>query len=560
MKLDLTRPQKIRVIGGPPIKTPPDADFQQVPFTLLGLSEAEGIEHADLIVFWPSPDLFIRENIAKELVMLVKMIVNGNVHALFGFRVKRSFITGVDTEKEVARYKDHIVLGPSFDAKLDKDRPPQGYSFAISLTPPVGRPNALASIKFLLENHIIFTWLHDADIKKGNWSGYGEYCGACDPAFATYAESSGLAAPEKFIENIVTAIMGRTYPAIYRGATVAVIVPSGFTSSDGSWSIPSQFRHAYSWLSPLINCKTPPESVERVSKIKNTTSEGAAFIRHLKNWRKLECDPDVLFAVARRNSDGSTDMVGEGIFRPTELKSAAAHQFPYVNGSETDPGTSPTHFAMSSEAAPAFRIEPLSSTKEGDALGLVFKYGAGGLVLMTEPPGIEPLLGVKMEHPAFKKIEPTNERVQLRGSTFRFIVRVTLATGENIDVPMVPLTFKRFLAFCVAGLLAAKNGSDGAIDVTTMKIGRHDLSATVPPIYKDHPHKPRQNVNRAFEKAFMGKADPNIIDDSVGGSMYPLKPSLRKIADVATLQKSIKASKKRDKHDKDIIKILAILN
>ena len=88
------RPKKIRIIGGPAIKPPPDADFQQVPFTLQGLSEVEGLENADIIVYWPSPDLFDPKVIARELTQHARILDDKSKEKwVLGLKLTRHVVT-----------------------------------------------------------------------------------------------------------------------------------------------------------------------------------------------------------------------------------------------------------------------------------------------------------------------------------------------------------------------------------------------------------------------------------------------------------------------------------
>ena len=62
---------RFRFIGEPSVIDPLEClDFKQHPFTLEGLASAHGLEDADVIMYWPSTELFDKNRIGEELIRL----------------------------------------------------------------------------------------------------------------------------------------------------------------------------------------------------------------------------------------------------------------------------------------------------------------------------------------------------------------------------------------------------------------------------------------------------------------------------------------------------------
>ena len=615
------RIKKIRVIGGPEIKPPPDTDFQQVPFSIRGLSKLEGLHSADTVIVWPSLSILDSKEFENMLIECANALEKHVAPAkLFGLKCKCIWCELNDASVRQLLHDGYSLYGPVMKMQLHDRLPAIDRQKAFRL---VVDDNDLKPMSFCaqtLQYLIAYACSHKDAVRNKNW---GEYL--------KIHEHVSLKAD---ICNIVSGVLIQCISAAYTGAAVAVVFPDEFkpprkvvnmflprltgmikqlasiTSEDPTLGqivkgdrfqrfinnlgqidtaktknnisrvpvsdadleniFPYLFISNHFWLSLMIRNSWDGAGARNNHKVP-TKGSSDHFIKMLAAWSVVPGHPHKTFSFHKESLTGSISDTIEGLLRDTEFFSISPrHLSPFPT--ETKPGVVdiPRTASAASKRKPPGKSDddinvmvqyaPSRVDSEGHALNLVFRYGSGGFMAMPEPPSLESLLGIKTEYIPITKIEPTIERLKLRSPKFYFIVRVTLANGEIVDVPMVPITFKRFLAFCVAGLLAENNGSDGAIDVTTSKIGNHDLSDAVPPIYNEHPHKPRQSVNRAFEKKLKGKADFNIIDESPGENKYPLKPILRKIVDIATLKKRIKAAKKCDKHDDAIQKIIAVLN
>ena len=180
-------------------------------------------------------------------------------------------------------------------------------------------------------------------------------------------------------------------------------------------------------------------------------------------------------------------------------------------------------------------------------------YGAGGLVLMNVPRSLETLLGIQTTAIPFKKIELTGRRIPISGQSENgYIAVTTLLTDEKYDVPMAIDTFRRLLAFCVAAKAAEKTHTSGGIDVTTMKIGTHDLSAVVDRFTHDTRDKPGQIIKEAFEKALPPGVKCKYIQPVVSGinkSTRRLHPNLWSIVDFNVLMAQSRKPKKNEPED-----------
>ena len=519
-----------------------------MPFTLQGLSEVEGLENADIIVYWPSPDLFDPKVIARELTQHARILDDKSKEKwVLGLKLTRHVVTQDVYGEAYAKELGITTFGSALTPDGSEGKPGQKYIAAFTLEPRKGDPCPLLRLLPAIQNHLAF--FHDnMPVTKSQW--------------AKYTKATGYKSPTEFLKIVLCHVMGPSFAAAYRGAAVAIVVPPGLLPKAAkTWKISPLFKSAYAWLSPLICVRFPGKGT--AGAIASPVAQGKAHFSMLKDWSKIECKPKIIFAVARGMSDESVDAFTEGFLRPNEFAPIPLMHHPYVQQ------PAPKDPISQHQENPADKIEelihlyPARTDQEGNALSLTFKYGAGGLVLMTVPRSPETLLGIATKRDPIKKIELTNEQPRDKGPKAYFLVRVTLASGEKVEVPLVPETFMRLLAFCVAAKLALRTGTDshGHIDVTTMIVAGHDLGSVAEPIAKEHPAKMRQSINNAISDELPPGVDCNIVSKSAGSRKYSLNSNLWKAVDIAHLQKLYrKPQENQSIDDAAIQKIIAVLN
>lgn len=376
-----------------------------------------------------------------------------------------------------------------------------------------------------LNEHLSFALAHKAALQKGKWP------------ISYYKNWTGNKDPRSFIRDVLMALMRASFWAAKRGAAVAVVVPAEFAPHNPKSKTPSIFPFAYDWLSQLIR-------VHRVASVISERIDDAApasphYKETMKLWSSEDTNLKMTFSILRTLSSGTRLTTSSGVFRPAEIAPVAI------------------------EKNLAITVSPGRINKYKKATSLVFHYGSGGLVLMPAPVKLESLLGIAAKFDPIKKLILTTDSPPSKWGKSYYLVHVIFASGIKKDVPLVPQTFLRFLAFCVASLLALKKQDNtlALVDALTMTVAGHGLGAFADPADKDYPFKLRNTINLAFAKILKNFVDCKIISESSGHNKYSLDSILWKTVDIAQLRNRFKHPDKNETPDEAKIReIISVLN
>ena len=555
------RPKIIRVIGGLAIKPPPDADFQQVPFTLQGLSEIEGLENADTIIYWPDPDLFDPKVLAKELIEHLKEFdIKSTAERLFGLPIKGEFRSYGDTIEKSDYWL--VDISQQFDDVTIISKEPVGENSSMAGIPHTDKPKfieirnrvvhptkslpAFNGLADLLTKHLRYVRDHQKTALAGKWK--------------HYTPNTGMESPLEFLKLVLCHVTGPSFAAAHRGAAVAVVVPPGMLPKTAkTWITKPLFKSAYSWLSPLIFFRFPGKDAAS-TKASPSAPKAKKFTGAIGDWCKIDGTPGAYFAVARGMSDESVDAFTEGVLRPNEFAPIPLMHYPYVQQPAPKDPNSQRQGNPSDQIEELIHLCPARTDQDGNAMSLAFMYGSGGLVLMTEPRSLETLLGIKTDDNPFKMIELTNERIQVgKRSRKGYIVAVTLHDDHTVKVKMSIESFRRLLAFYVAAKLAEKNGGTGSINVMVMTVGDSNLSDILGRAKQSGRYTPGGRINKSLNGPLPETTRHDIIVTTPGepDHMHRLSPELWKVVSVSTLKRTVQRSSIED--DRALRRILDLM-
>lgn len=537
---------RFRFIGEPSVIDPLEClDFKQHPFTLEGLASAHGLEDADVIMYWPSTELFDKNRIGEELIRLsmpltemapviaplgVKVVYNIYRRDLF---LKAQALVGISAGVDgfhAYEYSEDMVK-------------------CFHLCPDERLRSTLSKSLWDIQKHISYARLHQESVRGNTWDFYKDHTGYDDPRI--------------FVGVVVGDVLHRCYTAASRGAAIAVVATNDFVNRGMTKSNPHRFDFgfAYAWFACLAFGVSKNNGKSNVDYALCGISS-PWFDAYSRTWSAIKVNPDVRMYIQRSLSDNSSFPTTKGILSYSDFSLMPHICNPMISGIEgCKDSDSPNVCSFVSDMPVTYA--PLRYDSDGNPQSMIMRFGSGGFVLMPEPINIKSLFipHDNIEKAPFRRIEFTNRRASIKGQREDgYILEVTPSTGAKSDVPMTVSTFRRFLAFCVAAKLASSKGLLGTIDLTNMTIGKHDLSGVVDPVTPGQGHRPGQLIQEAFDDVLKSKY--GFIQASPGREKDTrrLHPDLWNIVKFDKLMKQVQKPRKTDTENEDALrKIFSVL-
>ena len=551
---DPDRPKRIRIIGGPTISPPPDVDFQQVPFTLEGLTKVDNLENADTIVYWPIKRLFTVEAIGEELFKIAGEVAKApSGSTILGLNLENMLVPAEEPLLNLALEQGYVPYSKTL--KIDQEGVTREFQPVLRMSPCQCEPYGLKFSVIKLQETIAIILTNEEHWVRKEWT---------DSLLDTHKDFAHN--PINVFSLVLMDICTRSFSAAQKGSAIVVVAPNDFTID---YTIIKDrvemqkcflaFSFAFMWLCPSMLYFFQGNAPHKVNK-SSWENASTHFIQSATAWSTQKTDPHINFAVDRASEDNKSKYTTRGVLRDNEIFTG----LPMLRNIHVANGNDDLlEKLMQDFNRNRFNIQycPLRHNEKDFAMDLVFRCGSGGFVVMSEPPSLESLLGIKTDENLFIRIEPTNRRIPIKGQQDDgYIVEATLSSGMKHDVPMTVVTFRRFLAFCVAAKLASPTNPSGTIDLTIMEIGKVDLSGVVDPVTQGQGHKPGQLIKDAFDERLPFKCDIIQSSPTREKDSRRLHPDLWNIVKFDALMKQVRKPRKSDTENEDALrKIFSVL-
>lgn len=543
--------KRIRIIGGPFFAAQPYMDLKQYECTIDGICQADDLELADTIIYWPSKSLFDRRNIANVLIGLADRVDSKNPPSqILGLRLETAQYPldsdAINIALAEGFYPYSEPFGPDYLYINGRrhDNPDIQCIKAFRLSPLPSFNSPFAPVLHAITNHIAYAYQHRASLLRGEWP--------------DYYERTRMVEPELFIAVLISALFIPIFNAVQNGAVVAAVVPDECAPNIDieTEQLPHEFSSAFGWLSQslvyFVNGKG--HSRTDTSALQNASPH---FLNMARNWCALPFNDRLTFCIGKQFSRDRLKITSDGVFSDNALSPVIFDVNPALLGFGAcdNPGFPGAHDLR--KPRPSIRYFPLRIDANGNALTLGFQHGTGGMVLMSEPISAEELIEQRRDNHPFRNIELTNKRIPIKGQQeLGYIVEATQLSGEINNVPMTVSTFRRFLAFCVAAKRASSIGQSGTIDLTKMTIGDHDLSGVIDPVTQGQGHKPGQLIQEAFEDILDSKHNFIQASPSREKDTRRLHPDFWGIVNFDKLMKQVQKPRKDDTENEDALRII----